>query len=62
MMKAGRQGHRRPLFENAPCHTLKFEDVSDRAIKHLKVNIQKVNRFSTYHVHHRVMEHPAGSR
>ena len=42
--------------------TLKFEDVSDRAIKHLKVNIQKVNRFSTYHVHHRVMEHPAGSR
>jgi 2-polyprenyl-6-methoxyphenol hydroxylase-like FAD-dependent oxidoreductase len=37
--------------------TLKFEDVSDRAIKHLKVHVQKVNWFSTYHVHHRVTEH-----
>ena len=37
--------------------TLKFEDVSDRAIKHLKVGVQKVNWFSTYHVHHRVAEH-----
>ena len=37
--------------------TLKFEDVSDRAIKHLKVDVQKVNWFSTYHVHHRVTEH-----
>jgi 2-polyprenyl-6-methoxyphenol hydroxylase-like FAD-dependent oxidoreductase len=37
--------------------TLKFEDVSDRAIKHLKVDVQKVNWFSTYHVHHRVAEH-----
>jgi 2-polyprenyl-6-methoxyphenol hydroxylase-like FAD-dependent oxidoreductase len=37
--------------------TLKFEDVSDRAIKHLKVNVQKMNWFSTYHVHHRVTEH-----
>jgi 2-polyprenyl-6-methoxyphenol hydroxylase-like FAD-dependent oxidoreductase len=37
--------------------TLKFEDVSDRAIKHLKVDIRKVNWFSTYHVHHRVTEH-----
>jgi 2-polyprenyl-6-methoxyphenol hydroxylase-like FAD-dependent oxidoreductase len=37
--------------------TLKFEDVSDRAITNLKVNIQKVNWFSTYHVHHRVTEH-----
>ncbi len=36
---------------------LKFEDVSDRAIKHLKVDVQKVNWFSTYHVHHRVAEH-----
>jgi hypothetical protein len=41
---------------------LKFEDVSDRAIKHLKVNVQEVNWFSTYHVHNRVTEHPAGSR
>ena len=38
-------------------NTLKFEDVSDRAIKHLKVDVGKVNWFSTYHVHHRVAEH-----
>jgi 2-polyprenyl-6-methoxyphenol hydroxylase-like FAD-dependent oxidoreductase len=37
--------------------TLTFQDVSDRAIKHLKVDVQKVNWFSTYHVHHRVTEH-----
>src|SRR6266403_899028 len=36
--------------------TLKFEDISNRAIKHLKVDVQKVNWFSTYHVHHRVAE------
>ena len=38
-------------------NTLKFEDVSDRAITNLKVSVQKVNWFSTYHVHHRVTEH-----
>jgi len=37
--------------------TLKFEDVSSRAIDHLKVQVRKVNWFSTYHVHHRVTEH-----
>jgi 2-polyprenyl-6-methoxyphenol hydroxylase-like FAD-dependent oxidoreductase len=37
--------------------TLKFEDVSDRAITHLKVHVRKVNWFSTYHVHHRVTDH-----
>jgi 2-polyprenyl-6-methoxyphenol hydroxylase-like FAD-dependent oxidoreductase len=37
--------------------TLKFADVSDRAIKHLKVDVRKVNWFSTYRVHHRVAEH-----
>jgi 2-polyprenyl-6-methoxyphenol hydroxylase-like FAD-dependent oxidoreductase len=36
--------------------TLKFEDVSSRAIEHLKVQVKKVNWFSTYHVHHRVTE------
>ncbi len=36
---------------------LKFEDVSDRAIKNLKVQVEKVNWFSTYRVHHRVTEH-----
>ena len=37
--------------------TLKFEDVSQRAIDHLKLKVNKVNWFSTYHVHHRVAEH-----
>lgn len=37
--------------------TLKFEDVSGRAIEKLKVTVEKVNWFSTYHVHHRVTEH-----
>lgn len=36
--------------------TLKFEDVSSRAIEHLKVEVRRVNWFSTYHVHHRVTE------
>ena len=37
--------------------TLKFDDVSGRAIEKLKVTVEKVNWFSTYHVHHRVTEH-----
>jgi 2-polyprenyl-6-methoxyphenol hydroxylase-like FAD-dependent oxidoreductase len=37
--------------------TLKFEDVSDRAINNLRVHVEKVNWFSTYHVHHRVTAH-----
>src|SRR6202008_615069 len=37
--------------------TLKFEAVSHRAIDHLKVEVKKVNWFSTYQVHHRVTEH-----
>jgi 2-polyprenyl-6-methoxyphenol hydroxylase-like FAD-dependent oxidoreductase len=36
---------------------LQFQDVSDRAIEHLKLTIGKVNWFSTYRVHHRVAEH-----
>jgi 2-polyprenyl-6-methoxyphenol hydroxylase-like FAD-dependent oxidoreductase len=36
--------------------TLKFEDVSARAIENLKVEVKRVNWFSTYHVHHRVTE------
>lgn len=36
---------------------LEFDDVGERAIEHLKVNIEKVNWFSTYRVHHRVTEH-----
>ncbi len=34
--------------------TLKFEDVSHRAMENLKLRIERVNWFSTYHVHHRV--------
>jgi 2-polyprenyl-6-methoxyphenol hydroxylase-like FAD-dependent oxidoreductase len=37
--------------------TLAFNDVSDRAINHLKVQVKNVNWFSTYHVHHRVTQH-----
>jgi 2-polyprenyl-6-methoxyphenol hydroxylase-like FAD-dependent oxidoreductase len=37
--------------------TLKFEDVRDRAIKQLRVQVETVNWFSTYHVHHRVTDH-----
>jgi len=41
----------------AHAETLTFRDVSGRAIEHLKINIGKVNWFSTYHVHHRVTDH-----
>lgn len=37
--------------------TLKFEDVSEQAIHHLKVDVHKLHWFSTYHVHHRVTQH-----
>src|SRR5580700_9094968 len=36
--------------------TLRFEDVSDRAIQNLKVQVRRLNWFSTYHVHHRVAQ------
>jgi 2-polyprenyl-6-methoxyphenol hydroxylase-like FAD-dependent oxidoreductase len=36
---------------------LKFEDVSGRAIEQMKVEVKKVNWFSTYRVHHRVTDH-----
>src|SRR6201992_1338424 len=37
--------------------TLRFEDVQGRAIENLKLQVQQVNWFSTYRVHHRVTEH-----
>jgi 2-polyprenyl-6-methoxyphenol hydroxylase-like FAD-dependent oxidoreductase len=37
--------------------SLHFDDVSHRALEHLKLTARKVNWFSTYHVHHRVTEH-----
>ena len=36
---------------------LRFEDVSDRAIKNLRLKVGKPNWFSTYRVHHRVADH-----
>ena len=33
---------------------LEFADVSDRAIRHMHLQVERVNWFSTYHVHHRV--------
>ena len=36
---------------------LTFADVSGSAIEHLKIQIEQVNWFSTYHVHHRVTDH-----
>jgi 2-polyprenyl-6-methoxyphenol hydroxylase-like FAD-dependent oxidoreductase len=41
---------------------LRFEDVSDRAIRNLKVRVTRVNWFSTYHVHHRVTDRFRGGR
>jgi 2-polyprenyl-6-methoxyphenol hydroxylase-like FAD-dependent oxidoreductase len=32
-------------------------DVSARIVENLKVSVEKVNWFSTYHVHHRVAQH-----
>lgn len=36
--------------------TLRFEDVSERAMADLKIAVTKVNWFSTYKVHHRVAD------
>jgi 2-polyprenyl-6-methoxyphenol hydroxylase-like FAD-dependent oxidoreductase len=35
---------------------LQFEDVQDRAIQNLKIEVRRVNWFSTYRVHHRVAQ------
>lgn len=37
--------------------SLTFDDVSERAIEHMRVDVTRVNWFSTYHVHHRVTGH-----
>jgi 2-polyprenyl-6-methoxyphenol hydroxylase-like FAD-dependent oxidoreductase len=42
--------------------SLKFEDVSSRAIEHLKLSVERVNWFSSYRVHHRVAEHFSSGR
>jgi 2-polyprenyl-6-methoxyphenol hydroxylase-like FAD-dependent oxidoreductase len=38
-------------------HDLTFDDVSPRLISRLDIKVERVNWFSTYHVHHRVAEH-----
>jgi 2-polyprenyl-6-methoxyphenol hydroxylase-like FAD-dependent oxidoreductase len=38
-------------------HDLTFEDVSARLFSQLAIKVQRVNWFSTYHVHHRVAGH-----
>ena len=40
----------------AHAELLKFEDVSRRAIEHMKLEVRRLNWFSTYHVHHRVAQ------
>jgi 2-polyprenyl-6-methoxyphenol hydroxylase-like FAD-dependent oxidoreductase len=42
--------------------TLRFEDISREAIEHLKITVDQVNWFSTYHVHHRVTDRFRGGR
>ncbi|MGY2224696.1 FAD-dependent monooxygenase [Pseudomonas gingeri] len=37
-------------------HTLRFEDVSSRAIEHMGLEVDQVNWFSSYRVHHRVAD------
>jgi 2-polyprenyl-6-methoxyphenol hydroxylase-like FAD-dependent oxidoreductase len=40
----------------AHAETLTFGDVSERAIRNLKISVDRVNWFSTYRVHHRVTD------
>ena len=40
-----------------PGRELRFEDVGERAIRGLGVEVKQVNWFSTYKVHHRLTEH-----
>jgi 2-polyprenyl-6-methoxyphenol hydroxylase-like FAD-dependent oxidoreductase len=42
--------------------SLKFEDVSQRAMENLKLRVERVNWFSTYRVHHRVASHFGSGR
>jgi hypothetical protein len=51
--------HDLPASQN---DTLEFDDVKGKAMEHLKLNIEKVNWFSTYRVHHRVADHFADRR
>ncbi|HEX5387115.1 MAG TPA: FAD-dependent monooxygenase [Gemmatimonadales bacterium] len=41
---------------------LTFDDVKGRAIEHLRLDVERVNWFSTYRVHHRVAQRFRGGR
>jgi 2-polyprenyl-6-methoxyphenol hydroxylase-like FAD-dependent oxidoreductase len=40
----------------AQAGTLTFDDVSERALREMKIKVDRVNWFSSYHVHHRVAD------
>lgn len=40
--------------EGGDAHDLHWDDVSKRVMEHLKLDVSKVNWFSTYRVHHRI--------
>ena len=42
--------------EAARCESLTWEDVSTRVIEWMRIDVERVNWFSTYHVHHRVAD------
>lgn len=44
------------LSGNGQAAALNFEDVSERALREMKIKVDKVNWFSSYHVHHRVAD------
>ena len=43
-----------PADEAVDLKAMRFEDVSQQALRALQINVQKVNWFSVYRVHHRV--------
>ncbi len=42
--------------DEANAGKLRFEDLNDMAVQHLKIDVETVSWFSTYRVHHRVTE------
>jgi 2-polyprenyl-6-methoxyphenol hydroxylase-like FAD-dependent oxidoreductase len=43
--------------ESRPRENLAWDDVSRRVIEWMRIDVRRVNWFSTYHVHHRVADH-----
>jgi 2-polyprenyl-6-methoxyphenol hydroxylase-like FAD-dependent oxidoreductase len=41
---------------NRPGNALRWEDIDRRPVEHIGLTIERVNWFSTYHVHHRVAD------